>query len=189
MAGLAFDNDGRLLISATAEIVAPISSRPQSPQHDELAATIAKVASPAAPRLRAEWDALAAELTAADAKYRAISEAIDGCTDAVSAAEDEAGKVSDRVNDCARRIVKEPVHNTADLLLLAEATYWWLYSEPAGLWAPDAEAQLDGDPVCVIDGGVAEEALLALLKGVRDVGMRAAISPLAFDNEGRLLAR
>jgi hypothetical protein len=32
------------------------------------------------------------------------------------------------------------------------------------------EAQLAGSPVCVIDESIAEEALLALLKGVRDVG-------------------
>jgi hypothetical protein len=77
------------------------------------------------------------------------------------AAEDEAREVQERFNDCARRILKEPVCNHADLMLLAEATYWWLYPEPTGLWAPEAEAQLAGSP----------EAVVALLKGVRDVGM------------------
>jgi AcrR family transcriptional regulator len=109
----------------------------------------------------------------ADVRCNAVYEATGGDVDAVYAAEDEAAEIQDRFNACARRILKEPVRSPADLMLLAEATYWWLYSEPAGLWAPDAEAKLDGDPVCVIDGGVAEEALLALLKGVRDVGMRA----------------
>ena len=40
---------------------------------------------------------------------------------------------------------------------------------------PEAEAQLAGDPPHVISGAV-EEAVLALLRGVRDVGMRAAMS-------------
>jgi hypothetical protein len=64
-------------------------------------------------------------------------------------------------------------------MLLAEVTYWWLYSEPAGLWVPEAEAQLAGKPANVIEAdGVCEEAVVALLKGVRDVGMPAAAAML-----------
>lgn len=59
------------------------------------------------------------------------------------------------------------MRSLADLMLLAEATFWWLYSEPAGLMAPEAETQFAGSPAHVIEG-VCEEAVLALLKGVRD---------------------
>ena len=119
-------------------------------------------------------------MVAVDAELCTSSEAADGYTDAVLAAEDEASEVQGRFNNCARRILKEPVRNQSDLMLLAEACYWWLYTDPAGLWAPKAEAQLAGAPAhAIVEGGVCEEAVVALLKGVRDVGMPlpAAISP------------
>jgi hypothetical protein len=61
-------------------------------------------------------------------------------------------------------------------MLLAEVTYRRLYTEPAGLWAPEAEAQLAGRPPHVISG-IVEEAVLALLRGVRDVGMHVGFEP------------
>jgi hypothetical protein len=85
-------------------------------------------------------------MVAVDAELCTSSEAADGYTDAVLAAEDESGEVQERLNDCARRILKEPVRNQSDLMLLAEATYWWLYNELAGLWAPEAEGRLAGEP-------------------------------------------
>jgi hypothetical protein len=184
--------------TAADAILALINSKPRTPTKDELVAIIAKaVPNPVvsvavkfqrhevgarekveafeAPRLRGEWDALATDMVAVDAKCCAISEATDGCTDAVLVAEDEASEVQERFNDCARRILKEPVRNQSDLILLAEACYWWLYSELSGLWAPEAEAQLAGSPAhAIVEGGVCEEAVVALLKGLRDVGMRAA---------------
>jgi hypothetical protein len=54
--------------------------------------------------------------------------------------------VEKRVNDCAQRIVKEPVRSQADLMLLAEVTYWRLHSDPTGLWTPEAKARLAGEP-------------------------------------------
>jgi hypothetical protein len=98
-----------------------------------------------------------------------------GDVEAVAAAEDGAREAQERFDACARRIFKEPVRNQSDLMLLAEATYWCVYTHPAGLWAPEAEAQLAGKPPHVIKG-IVEEAVLALLKGVRDIGMRAAFS-------------
>jgi hypothetical protein len=123
----------------------------------------------------------------ADAKCRAVSDASGTLTDELEAAEDEMGEVQERFSACARRVLKEPVHNQSDLMLLAEATYWWLYTVPSGLWAPGAEAQLAGSPAHVIgEGSVCEEAVVALLKGVRDVGMPAAISvPVAPLNAAR----
>src|SRR5215469_13302581 len=54
---------------AAAEIHTLINSQPRSPTKDELAAIIAKATLPAphasVPRLRAEWDELAAEIRAA----------------------------------------------------------------------------------------------------------------------------
>jgi len=143
------------ITAAAAEIYALINGRPRSPTKDELVAIIAKaVPSPVVavavkfqryklgkqaveqePKFRAEWDALTTEMLAADAKCCAISEAADGYTDAVSAAEDQASEVQERFNDCARRILKEPVRTPADLMLLTEAAYWSLYNAPTGLWA------------------------------------------------------
>jgi hypothetical protein len=144
-------------------IIDLINSKPQSPTKDELASIIAKVASPAAdagaPKLRAEWDAAMAACKAAEPL----------------ATDEEMGVASERVDACARRIVSKPVHGLADVLLLAEACYWMLWSDPSGLTGPDADAQLAAGPAHDITETCAE-ALAALLKGVRAVGMRTDLS-------------
>ena len=160
---------------AVQAIIDLINSRPDSPTRAELAAIVAKAALPApdasVPRLRAEWDALVAEFMAADAKCSALSAACGGrLTDETAAAEDDAGEVEERVGACAQRILAEPTHTPADLFLLGEAVYWVMYCR-AGLMAPEADAQLAREPM---GEGFLFEAVVALLKGVRDLGMRAA---------------
>jgi hypothetical protein len=170
-----------------------INSQPRSPTKDELAAIIAKAVSTPdvvfltrflrldereeteAPRLRAEWDTLSAELLVVDAKWGAIDEAIDGYTDAERAAEENSWKVQERVSDCAQRIVREPVRSPEDLMLLAEACYWAWWTDPQGLCGPNAEAFLaDGPPHAGND--LCDEALAALLRAIRDGQPTAAIS-------------
>src|SRR5262249_59660042 len=81
-----------------------------------------------------------------------------------------ACEVQDRLDACAERILKEPVRGPEDLMLLCEACYWRLYTAPAGLWAPEADSRLAAGPPHDMSDRFAE-ALAALFKGVRDVGM------------------
>jgi hypothetical protein len=97
-----------------------------SPRRDEIAAIFAKVlpsVEVGVPKRQAEWDALSAEVGAADAKCRTLSDATnDLLTKEVQAAEDEVWPIYERLSDCAQRILAEPVHASADLMLLAEAS-------------------------------------------------------------------
>jgi hypothetical protein len=173
------------------------NSKPRSPTRDELVAVLAAHLGPAnveapaglsaesarpAPdagvlKLRTEWDTLAAEVRAADAKLSALSHASAGrltdLTDEVAAAENKAYEAEERLTMCAKRILKaEPVRSQPDLMLLGEACYWRLFPEPGGLMAPEAEAQISACQPDGIPPDVLLEAVLALLKGVRDVGRR-----------------
>jgi hypothetical protein len=107
-------------------VLALINSRPQTPRREEIAAIFAKVlpsAEVGVPKRHAEWAALSAEVGAADAKSRALSDATnDLLTKEVQAAEDEAWPIYERLSDCEQRILAEPVHASADLMLLAEAS-------------------------------------------------------------------
>ena len=60
-------------------------------------------------------------------------------------------------------------------MLVAEAMYWVFYTDPAGLMSPAAFAYEIGRG----DDEVTDEAITALLKGVRDVGMQGAVFPPA----------
>jgi hypothetical protein len=64
-------------------------------------------------RLRAEWDRLMAAHGATEAKCQALVDH-DAHDLAVLAAEEEADEVTSRLDDCARRILAEPVHGLAD---------------------------------------------------------------------------
>jgi hypothetical protein len=156
---------------AAAKIAALINSRATSPRLDELETIIAKtlpMPDIGVAERRAEWEALTAELVAADARCSALA---NDYTAAVEAAEDDMGKVQERLEDCVQRILEAPVRGLDDLKLLAEACYWTLWTEPAGLTAPNADASLAAGPshdICECDGTA--DALAALFRGVRDIG-------------------
>jgi hypothetical protein len=166
---------GRRAFKAADAVLALINSQPRTPSREELAAVIAKAAVPPlcarASKHRAEWDAAMAACKAAEPV----------------ATDEEVAAANERVDVCAQRIVSEPVHGLADLLLLAEACYWTLWRDSSGRTGPNADTQLAGLPAhAIVEGGTCEEAMVALLKGVRDVGMRAAISlPVAPLNADR----
>src|SRR5262245_33101692 len=90
------------IAAAAAEIHTLINSQPRTPTKDELAAIIAKVASPApdasVPKLRAEWDALAAEIRAAMSRENA---AMATCVKL------HAGPASDRAEALVEKCAKE----------------------------------------------------------------------------------
>jgi hypothetical protein len=73
--------------------------------------------------------------------------------------------ISARVDDCAHRILTQPVRRLADIML-AEVCYWVHWTEPAGLTSPDADARLADGPAN--EGSECDKALTALLKGIRD---------------------
>ena len=143
------------ITQAAQAIIALINSRPQSSTVDEVVAIIAKAMPPpaAVPKLRAEWDALHAAMVSANANCSMLN-ALSGTTaDVMEEAEDDAKEAERRLDECARRIAKEPVRTPTDLLLLAEVVHWF--------------AQV----VCWPDGidSSEEQAALALVKGVRDL--------------------
>ena len=72
-----------------------------------------------------------------------------------------------------RRILRRPVRGLADIRLLAEALHWRLWTDPAGI----TEKNLAEGPSHVDMDAESEATLAALLKGIRNVGMRAAIPP------------
>lgn len=132
-------------------ILALINSQPRSPTNDELVAVLTPLRAAqdiGVPRLRAEWDAVIAEMRAADAKCSAAGAGGGGLTEAVRAAEHETDRIEERVDHCARRILREPVRGPADLTLLADVVYWRRY---------------------------ADATVLALLKGLRILGVPAVV--------------
>jgi CHAT domain len=116
------------IAAAAAEIHVLINSKPQSPTKAEIAAIIVK-AMPApdfgTPKLRAEWDALVAELRVAERKVDAADAASAGQqADAIKVTEREEIAVRRRVEACARRVIKEPARTQAEMLLHATAMCW-----------------------------------------------------------------
>jgi hypothetical protein len=145
-------------IEQTADaILSLINSKPRSPTKDEIAAVLKPLATPApevrAPKHRAEWDAFMAACQTME----------DTATDVELA----TATVCDRLNDCAERILLEPVHSPGDLLLLSEAAYWMLWCDPYGLTGPDADEQLAGGPCN--DGDLPSAAVVAILRAIRDL--------------------
>jgi hypothetical protein len=122
---------------AAAEFHTLINSKPQSPTKDELATIIAKAALPApdasVPRLRAEWEALAAEIRAAMAQEDA---AIAACGDLdAGPAFDKADALVDKCRDELRALVARlpnPPRTFADIALMAEIAFHYADHEVSG---------------------------------------------------------
>jgi hypothetical protein len=95
---------------------------------------------------RTEWDRRVAETDAANARVSALQ---GNTCESIVAAEEVADEISSELDECARRICREPATTVADVALLADVCHRVLC--------------VDG----VLDG-ICAEALGALLKGIRE---------------------
>jgi hypothetical protein len=106
-----------------------------------------------AARHRADWDAAMAVCKAVR-KATEEDEAISGEED------DDLDAAAQRVDDCARRILAQPVNGRADIKLLAEICCWAHSGYPDSLRRPDTDQFLTD---------TCNEALAALLRAIRDM--------------------
>jgi hypothetical protein len=115
--------------SSAQTIVALNNSRPQNPTAAEIAAIIIDkmhMSSPEVPAHRAEWDQVLAA-------YGGVVDRRDDSEEGIAT----MCAASKRVHDCSKGIVSTPVRGLCDLMLLAEALHWELWSDPLGITASD----------------------------------------------------
>jgi hypothetical protein len=158
IAGLAFDNEGRLLSGQGMWMQKPAIALVSNFFYGHSTH-------------RAEWDALVREEDEAQALASRIEEQ-GGSNEAITAADEFAYAVSTRLEECAKRIFRTPAQNLADILLLTEACFRTLWVG-TNLFGPDADARMARGPDFEI-GDIDDpcgEALVALLKGIRDLLM------------------
>jgi len=115
------------IAAAAADIHTLINSMPRSPTKDELAGIIAKVALPASdasvPKLRAERDALAAEIRAALSRENA---AVAACGELLGPAFDRAEALLEKCSEELRALASQipsPPRTFDDLALMAEVAF------------------------------------------------------------------
>jgi AcrR family transcriptional regulator len=158
---------------AAQGIVDLINSSPHSPTKEQIAAIISRIdTSPTATFGQSEhwreWLALVGAVDVASAKVSALIMDSPEATEAIQAAEAEASAAAGSLDDCARRIWQKPVRHWDDVSLLAAVCYWIFWYET------DLTAPLDPDLVAAHENGICDEALAALLSGIRRVTRRSS---------------